>query len=141
MKLTSTKIALGVILLLIVSLSAVIVIFNARNRISEDDFVRNWSNVLEMQDDDTYFVYIYSDGCPACQQIRNEVLVFYRDEPSGINLYYLDVDNVSGAPSPTFSLTGVPAIIVVRDGVFVETITGIPGIRDLFQAARDGELN
>ncbi len=140
MKLTSTQIAFGVIVLLITILSTIIVVFNARNRISEDDFVRSWTSVLSMQEEGTYFVYVYSDGCPACQQIRNEVLVFYRDQPNDIQLYYLDIDNVMGSPAPNLSVSSVPTIIVVRDGQHVDTLSGIPPIRELFQSARDGEF-
>ncbi len=140
MKLSSTTIALSVIVFLIVTLSSIIVVFNVRNRIAEEDFVRNWANITEVQEEGTYLVYVYADWCPACQQIRNDVLAFYRDEPSGINLYYLDVDNTVGSPPAQFGNAGVPTMIVVEDGQWVNQVSGIEPVRNLLQSARDGEL-
>ena len=141
MKLSSTKIALGLIVILIIVLTSIIIVFNARNRIPEEAFVRDWSNITEMQDEGTYFVYVYADWCPACAQLRNDISAFHRDQPNDINLYQLDVDNVVGQVPAQFGDSGVPTLIIVQNGVWANQVSGIQSVRDVLDAARDGEYN
>jgi len=116
-----------------------LVIFNAFDKtLAYDSFdtVDNYS-YIQTQEEDQYLVYWYSESCPACSAIKDEVLEFSDSNEAGIKVYFMDAANASGTNYIT-QMTGTPSMIVVVDGIIVDLALGNTQIPELFNAINNG---
>ena len=99
------------------------------------------SNLTEMNESE-YLVYFYSDTCPACIDIKDEVAAFANNNNAGIKLYYLDSYDVSNTDyqylSDTYGIGGTPAMLTIVDGVVVDVLSGNIEIPQVFDLINNG---
>jgi len=112
---------------------------------SSYDHLETYDQVLS-QDKDDYVVYFYSETCPACQDIKDNVMDTLNDQDKEYGRVFLvDVDNFDQAVVPTdeqaftkenlLAALGIedittPLVVVVANGEFEEAITGKVNIND-----------
>ena len=69
------------------------------------------------------YLYVYSVACPACIQIRNDMIALAVDEAEEGLIRFANIANTLG--DPPASITGVPALLVYdENGDYVKTIVG-----------------
>ena len=99
------------------------------------------SNLTEMNESE-YLVYFYSDTCPACIDIKDEVAAFANNNNAGIKLYYLDSHDVSSTDYQylldTYGVGGTPAMLTIVDGVVVDVLSGNIEIPQVFDLINNG---
>ena len=92
------------------------------------------TDLAALNDQETFFVYVYSSDCPACIVIADEVNNFDAIEPMGIELERVSFDQGGAAhniPFPSEYMV-TPTIHVVHQGRVVRTEIDIDPILDLF---------
>ncbi len=122
-----TVIAIGV---LFITLIAVAIIFDDSLSYSDAEHISAWSEIDTM--DGTTYVYAYTETCPICQDIKQEMLVLNRDYPN--TTLYANVPRVDGN-IPT-EISGVPALLIVEDGIIVDRVVGaqvVDALRSLLE--------
>lgn len=122
-----TVIAIGV---LFITLIAVAIIFDDSLSYSDAEHISAWSEIDTM--DGTTYVYAYTETCPICQDIKQEMLVLNRDHPN--TTVYANVPQVDGT-IPT-EISGVPALLIVEDGIIVDRVVGaqvVDALRSLLE--------
>ncbi len=92
---------------------------------------------IQTQEEDQYLVYWYSETCPACAAIKEEVLDFADDNEAGIKVYFMDASKTSGT-NYIQQMTGTPSVVVVVDGTIVDLALGNEAIPQLFNAINSG---
>ena len=100
-------------------------------------FGENWeSQVAELSDEETFFVYLYTEDCEFCQELAPEIQFFTQEQPMGIHLIPEDAATTSiRLPSDQ---SRVPRIFVVHQGEIVRIEAGLPDIRALLNEAHQG---
>ncbi|MFH5882299.1 MAG: thioredoxin family protein [Candidatus Izemoplasmataceae bacterium] len=99
--------------------------------------IKDWSEVTTKHEEGTYFVYVYSDSCVYCQQIRGDVSNFVSGNEQDMPLYYVDWTLVPQSLRGT-AITGTPSLLVIHDGVWVNTIVGPGPIVNAFDQVNNG---
>ena len=88
--------------------------------------VKSFEDQLEFQDG-TYYVYYYSEGCTACQSIKEDIL----SRITGLKtdtLLLFDVYNNTVGIEPSFNIVSTPTLIRVKDHEFDEAYVGVSKI-------------
>ena len=125
-----------------VAVLASLILFNAfDNTIDYNSFdtVDDYSQVAS-QDEDRYLVYWYTERCPACINIKQEVLDFADSNVEGIKVYFMDASKTSGVNIINYhtQLTGTPSMLTVVNGVIVDLNSGSDTIPAIFDDINDG---
>ena len=92
---------------------------------------------IQTQVEDQYLVYWYSETCPACTEIKEEVLDFADKNEAGIKVYFMDAAHTSGT-NYIQQMTGTPSMVIVVEGVIVDLALGNEAIPQLFDAINSG---
>ncbi len=113
------------------------VLFNA----FDNTVVIEVPTLTEMKEDQ-YLVYFYSDTCPACIEIKDDVSSFASGNNSDLKLYYLDAANLRDGEYEylynTYGINGTPAMLTIVDGVVVDISSGNLEIPDTFNQINNG---
>lgn len=103
----------------LIGIGALLVFFIAMVIINRPE---TWEDYATSQsEEDTYFVYAYSESCAYCQQIADDVANFTTSNAMNIELVPVDVNNPT---VPTPNDMAVPRIYVVHDGEITQVKTG-----------------
>lgn len=129
-------IVIGIVGLLIV-LSISVAIYN---RLDNDKYITDWSHLTTKEESGVYFAYFYSDTCPACVEIREDIALFRASNAQNINLYYINASTVKGVKPPELNLQYTPSLIIIRDGVATNLLVGPDEILTLFEDVESGEF-
>jgi thiol-disulfide isomerase/thioredoxin len=115
------------------------ILFNAFNKTLTYDSFETVDDYLyiQTQEEDQYLVYWYSEICPACTAIKDEVLEFSDSNEAGIKVYFMDSSKTSGT-NYIQQMTGTPSVVVVVDGIIVDLALGNEAIPQLFDAINSG---
>lgn len=84
-------------------------------------------NQIENRDDKRYIAYFYTDECGFCQEVKPELLSFFKDFDA-MPFYMIDLAEAPDSSSIE-SLTGTPTLLVISDRTIVESYVGIDNIR------------
>ncbi|MFW5838392.1 MAG: thioredoxin domain-containing protein [Bacillota bacterium] len=97
----------------------------------------SWDDYITSQsEEETYFVYVYSETCAACQSIANDVADFTASNAMDIELVPVDVNNPS-VPNPPNDLT-VPTLYVVHNEEITDTQVGTTSVLGVFNEVENG---
>ena len=95
---------------------------------------QDWEDYLaDLSDNETYFVYLYSDNCDACAKITDEVADFTQSNTMNIELIPLDANN-RVVPDDYYT----PTILVVHNNEIAQTVVGMDHVLDLFDEVEAG---
>lgn len=100
------------------------------------DTVDDYSQIA-YQDEDRYLVYWYTETCPACITIKQEVLDFADSNVEGIKVYFMDATKTTGTNNIA-QMTGTPSMLTVVNGVIVDLNSGSISIPETFDDINDG---
>ena len=96
----------------------------------------DWDDyILDLSDNETYFVYAYTETCSECQEIRDDVADFTASNAMDIELIPVNVA-LPTVPAPNDML--VPRIYVIYNSEIVSMHTGIDDVRALFTSVEQG---
>ena len=100
-------------------------------------FDRDWEDeVTNLSDEETYFVYLYTDTCERCQKLVPEIQFFIQQQPMDIPLIPEDSETSSiNFPSEQ---SIVPRVFVVHQGEIVRIEAGLTNVRNLLQEGLTG---
>lgn len=98
------------------------------------------TNAME-QAEGTYYIYIYSNGCHYCDEIKQEVLSYANKGSIKLYLYNFSSHPVETTSDPTYSnvgatsmlsvrLYGTPTLFKVVDNVITSQYIGYSQVRD-----------
>lgn len=94
--------------------------------------VKTFDDQLDFQDG-TFYVYYYSEGCPSCQSIKNDVLgiIAYLDVDT---LLLFDVYQNTVGLEPSFNLANTPSLVKVTNHTFDELYVGVDEILPILES-------
>ena len=99
------------------------------------------STLTEMEEDQ-YLVYFYSDTCPACVEIKDEVASFADSNNADIKLYYFNAATLEAGDYDilvnTYGIGGTPAMFTIISGNVVDVLSGNIEIPNTFNAINNG---
>lgn len=94
--------------------------------------VKTFDDQLDYQDG-TFYVYYYSEGCPSCQSIKEDVLsrIAYLNVDT---LLIFDVYQNTVGLEPSFNLTNTPSLVKVTNHRFDELYVGVDEILPILES-------
>jgi thiol-disulfide isomerase/thioredoxin len=108
-----------------------------------DSFVDTYN-----QEEDVYLVYFYSETCPACQDIKREVLAFADNNNYDVPVYFVDLARVSFPANRDEILTGyrgTPHMEIVLNGNYIGFYASgsvqIPNLLDEINSGQNEVIN
>jgi len=128
-----------------IGLFLTLIIYNTTNpRLDYGDMTQVDSFVETLtQEEDVYLVYFYSESCPACQRIKNEVLSFSDKNNMDVPVYFVDLARVQLPDEINVYLTGYRGTphmeIIVNNSYIGEYASGTDQIPNLFDEINSGE--
>lgn len=119
----------------LIALGGLFVFFVAMVLIFRPD---SWEDYITSQsEEETYFVYIYTDDCIYCQQIATDVANFTQSNTMDIELIPVDAYAPS-VPTPSSDFQGTPTLYVVHKGEITDELVGPNSILQLFEEVNMG---
>ena len=88
-------------------------------------------NELEFLPQDRYIAYYYSDECGHCQNVKAELLEFFKDF-NGMPFYFIDVAEAEGSTNVS-GLTGTPTLLIFNEGGIQDAYVGSERVRDFIE--------
>ncbi|MFW6319819.1 MAG: thioredoxin domain-containing protein [Bacillota bacterium] len=93
-------------------------------------------HITTRSDEETYFVYVYSETCSACQVIANDVADFTASNAMDIEVVPVDIYSPT-VPKPPSSMS-TPTMYVVHNEEIVDTRVGSSEVLSLFNEVKNG---
>ena len=106
---------------------------------SDFDTIDDYSQI-QLKSESQYLVYWYSETCPACTAIKQEVLDFADENEAGIKIYFMDAAKTTGTNYIT-QMTGTPSLLTVVNGVIVDLNVGSDLIPKTFDEINNGSYS
>ena len=103
------------------------------------DTIDDYSQI-QLKSESQYLVYWYSETCPACTAIKQEVLDFADENEAGIKIYFMDAAKTTGTNYIT-QMTGTPSLLTVVNGVIVDLNVGSDLIPKTFDEINNGSYS
>ena len=121
------------------------VLFNSFNTTLDYDSFDTVDDYYEIQtmDEDKYLVYWYTETCPACIAIKQQVLDFADSNEAGIKVYFMDASVTTGT-NYIPQMTGTPSLLTIVNGVIVDLNIGsdlIPATFDSINLGTYADIN
>jgi thiol-disulfide isomerase/thioredoxin len=119
----------------------VVFIVSSMNELKYDDFEHLQTyEEFDNKPEQKYAVYLYSEECGYCIQIKNKLLNFADSNESDLKVYFIDIYSVSGNSTVLPSqVTGTPSLIVIEDGNVVDVFGGSEDIPAFIDDINNGE--
>ncbi len=108
----------------------------------EFEYIRNWDTdyaTITEKEDGVFLLYYFTVWCPACEDIKEDVLTFAEDSPRGYNTYLIDMNNIRGEWPFEPSGGGIPRMFVIEEGELVDEAVGSIEILALLNEIRSGD--
>jgi hypothetical protein len=103
----------------LIGIGALFVFFIAMILINRPE---SWEDHITSQsEEETYFVYVYSEFCSVCNEIADDVAAFTASNAMDMELVPVDVNNPT---VPTPDDMSVPRVYVVHNGEITQTRIG-----------------
>ncbi len=132
-----------VVLLIVLAFSAVMTQACGRTLEYENfEHIRDWDTdfpTIVEKEDGIFLLYYYAVWCPACAEIKEDVLQFADDSPRGYNTYLIDINNIQGEWPFEPSGSGIPRMFVIDEGELVDEAVGYIDIPALMNEIRSGD--
>ena len=114
------------------------VLFNSFDSTLDYDSFSTIDDYLEIQlkDEEVYLVYWYSETCPACTAIKDQVLEFADSNEVDMKVYFMDAATTTGTNYIT-QMTGTPSLLTIINGEIVDLNVGNVDIPATFDAIND----
>ncbi|MDY0138363.1 MAG: thioredoxin family protein [Candidatus Izemoplasmatales bacterium] len=145
--LLKTIVIIIISVILIVGIAFIIGSMTSWKNYSSYNTIDDYSKVFDMETEDEepildYIVYLYSDRCESCKDIRNDVLGVAKDLEKD-EFYLLNIASVEGESDEFLETIGkttvsTPTLVVVKDGEFYEVFVGSNDISDVLELIEDG---
>ncbi len=106
------------------------------------EHIRDWETdfaSITEKEEGVFLIYSYAVWCPACAEIKEDVLAFADDAPRGYNTYLLDVSNIRGEWPFEPGGTSIPRMFVIEEGELVDEVVGMFDIPELLDEIRGGD--
>lgn len=135
---------LGGVIIAFLGLTMALFIYNTANPQLDYDDMEQVNNFAETysQEEDVYLVYFYAESCPACGDIKREVLGFADDNTYDVPVYFVDLAKVSLPSNVNDILTGyrgTPHMEIVVNGNYVgASASGSVQVPNLFDEINSG---
>lgn len=100
------------------------------------DRVKNFSDIQTYEEQE-YLVYYYTETCPACVDVKMDILEFADSNNAGVKVYFLDAANVNGTNELDY-MTGTPSLLTIVNGIIVDFTSGSISIPARLDAINDG---
>ncbi|MDR1697512.1 MAG: hypothetical protein LBR37_01150 [Erysipelotrichaceae bacterium] len=101
-----------------------------------------WHEIF-LKDDASYFVYFYSQTCPHCERIKNEIFAYidqktkplYLVVKSGAMVFTKDISKTIGVDKiEAFSIYAFPSLVHIHDGLVLFNEYGANNISNIISS-------
>lgn len=141
---------LGGLIIAFLGLTFTLFIYNTANPQLDYDDMEQMNSFAETysQEEDVYLVYFYAESCPACGNIKREVLAFADSNNFDVPVYFVDLAKISLPSNTNDILTGyrgTPHMEIVLNGNYIGASASgdvqVPNLLDEINSGQNDYIN